>query len=72
MFAGAIVLVGTTAKGLQDLRSTPLGADFPGVEIHASLVSGMLDGDMKHRCRRGAREIEALIIAARRACSSCS
>ncbi len=59
---GAIVLVGTTAKGLQDLRSTPFGPDFPGVELHASLVSGMLNGDMTST-PRGAREVEALILA---------
>ncbi len=58
---GAIVLVGTTAKGLQDLRSTPFGPDFPGVELHANLVSGMLDGDMVS-VPRGGREVEALVI----------
>ena len=62
-FAGAIVLVGTSAKGLQDLRSTPLAPDFPGVEIHASLVSGMLEGDMRS-VPAGARELAALIALA--------
>ena len=38
-----IVLVGSTAPGLQDLRSTPVGADFPGVEVHANIISGLLD-----------------------------
>ncbi|CAG0951223.1 adenylate cyclase [Burkholderiales bacterium] len=60
-FAGAIVLIGTSAKGLQDLRSAPFAPDFPGVEIHASLVSGMLDGDMKN-VPAGAREIAALLV----------
>jgi adenylate cyclase len=60
-FAGAIVLVGTSAKGLQDLRSTPLAPDFPGVEIHAGLVSGMLEGDMMS-VPAGAREIAALMV----------
>ena len=58
---GAIVLVGTTAKGLQDLRSTPFGPDFPGVELHANLVSAMLNGDMTS-VPRGAREVEMLIL----------
>jgi len=40
---GAIVLVGTTAPGLMDLRSTPVGPVYPGVEIHANLIAGMLD-----------------------------
>ena len=39
-----IILVGTTAPGLQDLRVTPVGATYPGVESHASLISGWLDG----------------------------
>ena len=38
-----IVLMGATAPGLQDLRATPVGAAFPGVEVHANIVSGMLD-----------------------------
>ncbi len=40
---GVIVLVGTTAPGLMDLRSTPVGPVYPGVEIHANLLAGMLD-----------------------------
>ncbi|MBB3180499.1 CHASE2 domain-containing protein [Variovorax sp. Sphag1AA] len=41
---GKIVLVGSTAPGLEDLRSTPAGAAFPGVEVHANIISGLLDG----------------------------
>ena len=40
---GKIVLVGATAPGLQDLRSAPVGAAFPGVEVHANIISGLLD-----------------------------
>ena len=39
-----IVLVGSTAPGLADLRVTPFSNAFPGVEIHAHLIAGMLDG----------------------------
>jgi adenylate cyclase len=46
---GAIVLVGTTAPGLQDLRSTPVQNVYPGVEIHANLISGFLDQTVKHK-----------------------
>jgi len=45
----AIVLVGTTAPGLLDLRSTPVQKLYPGVEIHANLIAGILDGHFKHR-----------------------
>ena len=44
---GRIVLVGTSAPGLNDLRSTPVGAAYPGVEVHANLIAGMLDGNIK-------------------------
>ena len=44
---GKIVLVGTTAPGLLDLRATPVDPVYPGVEIHANLISGMLDGNIK-------------------------
>ena len=46
---GKIILVGTTAPALQDLRATPVDAAFPGVEIHASLIAGILDNEIKHR-----------------------
>ena len=38
-----IVLVGTTAPGLLDLRVTPVGEAYAGVETHANLISGFLD-----------------------------
>jgi adenylate cyclase len=46
---GKIALVGTTAPGLLDLRATPIDPVFPGVEIHANLISGILDGNIKQR-----------------------
>lgn len=39
-----IVLVGSTAPGLQDLRPTPVSYVYPGVEIHANMLSAVLDG----------------------------
>ena len=39
----AIILIGSTAQGLYDLRATPVGAIYPGVEVHANLILGMLD-----------------------------
>jgi adenylate cyclase len=39
-----IVLLGTTAPGLLDLRVTPIGEVYPGVEVHANMISGLLDG----------------------------
>lgn len=44
-----IVLVGTTAPGQTDLRATPVSEVFPGVEIHAALIAGALDGRLRKR-----------------------
>jgi adenylate cyclase len=60
-FDGAIALVGTSAKGLLDFRATPLGADFPGVEIHASMLAAMLNGAFRST-PANAGQIEALIM----------
>lgn len=52
-FKDKVVLVGTTALGLTDLRATPVNPSFPGVETHASLISGALDADLKTRPSHG-------------------
>jgi len=44
---GKIVLFGATAAGLLDLRSTPVGERYFGVEAHANLIAGLLDGTIK-------------------------
>jgi adenylate cyclase len=46
---GRIALIGTTAPGLEDLRATPVSASFPGVEVHANLIAGILDGELKQK-----------------------
>ncbi len=44
---GAIAIIGATAPGLQDLRSTPFGSIYPGVEIHANVLAGILDDNFR-------------------------
>jgi adenylate cyclase len=44
---GVVAILGTTAAGLLDARATPVGNTYPGVEVHANMVSGMLDGSIK-------------------------
>ncbi|MHA1552774.1 MAG: CHASE2 domain-containing protein, partial [Alphaproteobacteria bacterium] len=39
---GRIILVGTSAPGLLDLRATPLNAAIPGVEVHAQAIEHIL------------------------------
>ncbi len=46
---GKIALIGTSAPGLLDLRSTPVGSVYPGVEIHANMIAAMLDNDFKQK-----------------------
>ena len=41
-----IVVVGTTAPGLLDLRVTPVGETYAGVETQANVLSGLLDGQV--------------------------
>ncbi len=43
-FKGRFVLVGTSAAGLRDIKSTPLTGNMPGVEIHAQLLENVLAG----------------------------
>jgi len=49
VLANHIILVGTTAPGLQDLRATPVNSEYPGVEVHANLIKSILDGSFKLR-----------------------
>jgi adenylate cyclase len=41
-FRGAIVIIGYTAVGLLDLRSTPLSPTTAGVELHANAIDNLL------------------------------
>ena len=43
-----IVLLGSTASGLMDLRATPVQDVYPGVEVHANMVAGILNQNIKH------------------------
>jgi len=46
---GKIALVGTTAPGLLDLRTTPVDSVYPGVEVHANMIAGILDKRIKQK-----------------------
>jgi adenylate cyclase len=59
---GKIVLVGTTAHGLQDLRSAPVDSVFPGVEIHANLIAGMLGRTIKNQPAFVGAEVVLLVL----------
>lgn len=44
-FDGGVALVGTSAAGVFDLRSTPLDAVVPGVESHIQIIESMQTGE---------------------------
>jgi adenylate cyclase len=46
---GKVVVVGSTAQGLLDLRTTPLSPIDPGMLIHATALDNLLSGDWLRR-----------------------
>jgi adenylate cyclase len=42
--AGRIMLIGTSAAGLKDLRATPLNPLAAGVEVHAQIIEQIVNG----------------------------
>ncbi len=46
VFHDRVVLVGASAQGIGDHRATPVNGWTPGVEIHATLIAGALEGDI--------------------------
>lgn len=46
LLQGAIVLVGTSALGLADLRTIPLQTSYPGVEVHANVLDAILQASL--------------------------
>lgn len=45
---GKIILIGTSAAGLLDLRIMPYDAVYPGVEVHANVIDNIIAGDFLH------------------------
>ncbi|MBA3588729.1 CHASE2 domain-containing protein [Methylibium sp.] len=58
---GHILLIGTSAQGLMDLRFSPMGGVIPGVEVHAQLLEQVLAGEKLER-PAWAAAVEALVI----------
>lgn len=46
---GSIALIGTSAVGLSDIRTTAIGQDVPGVSIHAQMIEQILQGSFIKR-----------------------
>ena len=63
---GRIILIGTSAAGLLDIRATPLDPAVPGVEAHAQAIEQMLTGDYLIRpdFAAGAEILASLLVGA--------
>ncbi|MGK5088874.1 adenylate/guanylate cyclase domain-containing protein [Bdellovibrionota bacterium FG-2] len=44
-FENKLILIGTSAAGLQDLKATPVNPSLPGVVLHATAISNILTQD---------------------------
>ena len=59
-----IVLIGATAIGIYDLRVTPFGSVFPGLEIHANIADSILAEDFLHKPKWSAIfDVLAILVA---------
>ncbi len=59
--AGKLVLVGISAVGLLDIRSTPVSPLLPGVEVHANILENVVANALLNRPNY-ANSVEALLI----------
>lgn len=59
----ALVFIGTSSLGLGDLRTTPVGTSFPGVEIQATITDALLNGDIPYSPDWAPGANAALIVA---------
>jgi adenylate cyclase len=57
-----IVLLGVTAEGLGDLKATPVEKRLPDVEIHANLISAILDNKIMGKTDGSSREVLLLVL----------
>lgn len=60
---GRIILIGTSASGLLDLRATPVDASIPGVDIHAQILEHLVTGDFLTRPDYATAFEECIILA---------
>src|SRR5215472_9117137 len=64
MIAKKLVLIGTSATGMNDIKTTPVSRAMPGVEIHAQVLESALTGSSLSRPNHAAAyEFVAALIA---------
>lgn len=57
------IFFGISAPGLKDLKPTPAGGDYPGVEIHATFLDNLLEGDFMRDPPRGVALAVVLLLS---------
>ncbi len=59
-----VVLIGTSAVGLKDIRSTPLDTFIPGAEVHLNIIDQILQGEFLSRPieAEGAEAVSILLV----------
>lgn len=63
VFQDAYVVFGLSAPGLKDLRSSPMGGDYPGPEIYATMLDNLLAGDFLRDAPASAVWLWVLLLA---------
>jgi len=48
-FEGKTIMIGSSATGLMDIKATPFGARYPGVEVHATALDNIVNQDFVRR-----------------------
>ncbi|HLY96050.1 MAG TPA: adenylate/guanylate cyclase domain-containing protein, partial [Sideroxyarcus sp.] len=61
---GKIVIIGTTATGLHDVRVTPMASLYPGMEILATAIDNLKNGRAMHKADAGFATGLALLLVA--------
>lgn len=63
-FHDKVVIIGSTATGLSDLRATPMDSTHPAVEIVATALDNLRRGDYLHDAPRWLPALTALLLIA--------
>ena len=63
LFDGALVLIGYAAPALYDLKPTPYSAQCPGVEVLATALDNLLNGESIYHLRSCVAVIAALLVS---------
>lgn len=61
-FNNKVVIVGASAPGLSDLRSTPWQPSFPGVEVHANVFYQLINRKFIHELSKSGEFLFILIL----------